>query len=204
MQQTVHMKCWGSVSIYYDETDASVKLGSNANIAPTVLFRRSLIVGTGTFIDDYCYFTCNMHVGNYVHIAPYVYACGGEGTIHIGDYSGLSAGCKFLCASDNYLFGGLQHPAIPKSLRDTDNVIKEDVVIGRGCLFGVNTVCTPGVIVPDGVATGPNVVLTKHTRLKPWHYYPSSVEDSAVPRFCDRAPEYVKLSPEDVRKINNE
>lgn len=182
MQMTPHMKSWGDVLPYYDESKDSVIVGDNANIAPTVLFRRHLTVGAGSLIDDYCYFTCNVTIGKHVHVAPYVYACGGDGSIRIGDYSGISAGCKLLCCTDNYITGGLQHPAIPPEMKDTRSTITEDVVIGKAVLLGMGTIVLPGCLIPNGVSTGVNVVVTKAFSkiMKPWTYYDAS--GRSVPR----------------------
>lgn len=194
MQMTSHMKSWGDVLPYYDAAQDSVVVGANANIATTVLFRRNLIVGEGSLIDDHCYFTCNMTIGKHVHIAPYVYACGGDGSIRIGDYAGVSTGCKLLCCTDNYITGGLQHPAIPEDMRDAKSPIKEDVVLGKAVLLGMGTIVLPGCLIPNGVSTGVNVVVTKAFAkiMKPWTYYDAS--GRSVPR---------RVSPAIKESINN-
>lgn len=172
-----HMKSWADYIVYGDD---DVSIGDESNVAHTVLYKRSLHIGRHTFIDDHAYMTCHVKLGSFIHIAPFVYMIGGEGLVHIGDYSGLSCGCKIMCCTDDYVRGGLQHPAIPSDIRDSSHVQSADIVIGKGVLLGTGTCVLPGVLIPNGVSTGINTVITKSMKLKPWHYYDASGRE--IPR----------------------
>jgi galactoside O-acetyltransferase len=52
-------------------------------------------------------------IGDYVHIAPYVCVIGGEkAKLVMGDYSGIAAGSKIICGSDDFT-KGMMNPQVP-------------------------------------------------------------------------------------------
>jgi galactoside O-acetyltransferase len=91
------------------------KIGNNVEIGSNVYFRYPELVeiGDNVIIDEFCYFTTALNIGNYVHIGPHCTSIGGRNSkLIMSDFSGLSAGCRIICGSDDYK-NGLTNPNIP-------------------------------------------------------------------------------------------
>jgi len=65
----------------------------------------------------------------------------------MGDFSGLSAGCRIVTGSDDFLGGGLTNPTVPV---EYTNVKKSFVCIERHAILGTNVVILPGVTIGEG------------------------------------------------------
>ena len=62
------------------------------------------VVGEGSIVDDYCYFSTRIVVGRYSHVAAGCHVGGGAArTFRLGDFSSLSAGVKVWCTSDDFV-----------------------------------------------------------------------------------------------------
>jgi galactoside O-acetyltransferase len=123
-------------------------------------------IGNHVAIDFGVYSSVSMKINDYVHIAPYVCIIGGKNSMLImGKFSGISAGCKILCGSDDFT-QGLMNPQVPIELRcpKITTVTFEDY----SCI-GVNCVVMPGVTLKEGSVVGSNSVVTKDT--EPWTIY---------------------------------
>jgi len=139
------------------------------HIGANVYFRYPELVeiGNNVIIDEFCYFTTSLSIGNYVHIAPHCTCIGGKNTkLIMADFSGLSAGCRIICGSDDYLTG-LTNPNIPAKFRGTTKI--GDIYIGKHAVLGTNTVVHPLVRINDGAATGSLTLVLKD--LEPWSIY---------------------------------
>lgn len=83
----------------------------------------------------------------------------------MGDFCGLSAGTRIICASDDFM-NSISSPLIP----DKFKVIKNKPVIMEGFnVVGTNGIVFPGVRMAIGSCLGAGAVLTKDT--KPWMIY---------------------------------
>jgi acetyltransferase-like isoleucine patch superfamily enzyme len=145
------------------------KVGKNVQIGKNVYFRYPDLVeiGDNVIIDDFSYFTTGLSIGNYVHIGPHCTCIGGrESKLIMKDFSGLSAACRIICGSDDYVYG-LTNPNIPIQFRG--KVKSGDIVIGRHAVLGTNTIVHPLVQILDGVATGSFTLVTRD--LAPWSVY---------------------------------
>ena len=61
-------------------------------------------IGNHVAIDMGVYLSTSSNIGDYVHIAPYSCIIGGvDSKLIMEEFSGISAGCKILCGSDDYL-----------------------------------------------------------------------------------------------------
>lgn len=121
-------------------------------------------------IDKGFYCTTQIAVGDYVHIAPYTIVIGGnESSLIMKDFSGISAGCRIVCAGDDFSSGYLMNPQVPIRYR---KVINSPVVFERFSCVGVNSVVLPGVTLAEGSVVGANSTLTKST--EPWTIYVGS------------------------------
>lgn len=148
------------------------KIGKNVTIGKNVYFRypEEVELGDDVIIDDFCYFTTALTIGNYVHIGPHCTVIGGRKTrLQMEDFSGLSAACRIVCGSDDYI-NGLTNPNIPVEFRGATKV--GTTYMGRHAVLGTNTVVHPLVHIAEGAATGSLTLVTKD--LEPWKIYVGS------------------------------
>jgi galactoside O-acetyltransferase len=141
--------------------------GKDVRIASSVAIRYPELVRIGNHvaIDDFCCITTSLEVGDYVHIAPLCSIIGGkEAECILQDFAGLSAGCRIICSSDDYLGSGLTNPMVPAPFRAQVHCGK--VVIERHAVLGTNCVVHPGVTIGEGTAVGSCSLVTKS--LDPW------------------------------------
>lgn len=144
-------------------------LGKNVHIGSNVYFRypELIEIGDNVIIDDFCYFTTALSLGNFVHIGPHCTCIGGRSSkLVMKDFSGLSAGCRVICGSDDYITG-LTNPNIPVQFRGESKI--GEIVIGKHAVLGTNTVIHPLVNIGEGAATGSLTLVTKD--LDEWSIY---------------------------------
>lgn len=112
----------------------------------------NLSVGAHSQIDDFAFINAGTActIGRFVHIASFVSVIGG-GEFSIGDFSGLSTGCRVITGTDDYLGPYLTNPTVPADLK---NYVTSHVRIGEHVIVGTNAVIFPGVTIGDGVAVG--------------------------------------------------
>jgi acetyltransferase-like isoleucine patch superfamily enzyme len=139
-----------------------------AIISPNIRVRGDLQVGDYTIIDDHCYFASRVVLGKYVHISHGVTILGASYTCKIGDFTAVGPGVRIVCASDDYK-AGIAGPRIPREFKGHPQ--GGDVIIGRHCVIGCNTVILPGVVMPDGVAIGALSLLRAKDKLEPYGLY---------------------------------
>ena len=132
-----------------------------------IINRENLTIGFNSQIDDFVFFNCgeNSVLGSFVHIASFCSITGG-GKLYMDDFSGLSAGCRIITGSDDFLGGGLTNPTVPK---EYTNVKKSTVRIGKHAILGVNVTVLPGVTIGEGAAVGAGALVRKD--LDPWTVY---------------------------------
>jgi acetyltransferase-like isoleucine patch superfamily enzyme len=145
-------------------------IGQDVFISGQVEIRRPHLVSIGSHvaIDTGFYCTVGAEIGDYVHIGPYVTVIGGAtGRLRMDHFSGIAAGCRIVCASDEYLGEGLVGPTVPAAQRD--RVIVAPVTFERFAVTGTNAVILPGVTLAEGTAVCACSLVTKST--KPWTVY---------------------------------
>jgi len=126
----------------------------------------SIEVGNHVAIDMGVYLSTSATIGDYVHIAPYTCIIGGPDSMLIMDhFSGISAGSKILCGSDDFT-KGMMNPQVPIEYRSPK--ISKVHFKSFSCI-GVNCVVMPGITLAEGSVVGSNSVLTKDT--EPWTIY---------------------------------
>ncbi len=126
-------------------------------------------VGNHVAIDMGVYISTSASIGDYVHIAPYVCIIGGPDSVLIMEhFSGISAGSKILCGSDDFT-QGMMNPQVPAQYRSPKT---STVTFKAFSCVGVNSVVMPGVTLAEGSVVGSNSVLTKDT--EPWTIYVGS------------------------------
>lgn len=127
-------------------------------------------IGSHVAIDSGFKSTVRMTIGNYIHIAPDVTIIGGkEGFLRLDDFSGIAAGAKIVCGSEDYVEGGLIGPLVPVEYR---KLIIEPVIFEKFVVVGVNCCVMPGITLGIGSVVGAGSVVTKNT--EPWTVYVGS------------------------------
>lgn len=149
----------------------------------TIKYPHLVSIGNHVAIDDFCYISTALEVGDYVHIAPLCSIIGGQASLCVvGDFVGLSAGCRIICASDDYLGSGLTNPTIPELYHAT--IHRSDVILEKHALLGTNCVVHPGVVIGEGSAVGSCSLITKS--LDSWCVYAGIPAKLRRPRDRDR------------------
>ena len=132
-----------------------------------IINRKNLSVGDYSQIDDFVFFNAGLesNIGRFVHIASFTSIVGG-GKFYMEDFSGLSAGCRIITGSDDFMGGGLTNPTVPE---EYTNVNISSVRISKHAIIGTNVTILPGVVIGEGVAVGAGCVVRKS--LEPWTIY---------------------------------
>jgi dTDP-4-amino-4,6-dideoxy-D-glucose acyltransferase len=143
-------------------------VGKDVYIGTTVKIRRPELVTIGNHvaIDAYTCITTNAIIGDYVHIAQMVTIIGGStASIRIGNFCNISAGCRLVCASDDFenSIGG---PLIPHEMNSLDN---RGITLEGFNIIGSDTIVLPGVTMAIGSTIGSGSIITKDT--EPWTMY---------------------------------
>ncbi|CAK2198190.1 acyltransferase [Vibrio crassostreae] len=140
--------------------------GTIYNLAK-IVGKDNFILGEKSQIDDFCFINSGVktEIGRNVHIASFTTIVGG-GECVIGDFAGLSAGCRVITASDDFSGPYLTNPTVHS---DFTSVKSGKVEIGRHAIIGTNSVIFPGVTIGEGCAVGAGAVIRKN--LKPWTVY---------------------------------
>lgn len=144
--------------------------GQDVFISANVEIRRPQLVSVGSHvaIDSGFYCTTAAEVGDYIHIGPYVSVIGGaRGLLRMGHFSGISAGARIICASDEFRGEGLVGTVIPDRYRD--KVTIAPVILEEFAHVATNAVIMPGVTLGQGSVVGAGAVVTQST--KPWTIY---------------------------------
>jgi len=138
------------------------KIGENVEIGENVFFRYPHLVeiGDNVIIDEFCYFTTGVVLGSYIHIAAHCSVIGGSKAMFTMDnFTGMAAGCKIVCSSDNYLGDGMTNPTIPKEFHASVNYsfvhMKKHSLLGTGCIVH------PGITINEGAVGGSASLITK-------------------------------------------
>lgn len=146
------------------------KCGKDVRIQGDVVIRYPELVEIGNHvaIDGPCYISTALIIGDYVHIGPFCSIIGGKKSSCVLDhFSGLSAGCRVICGSDDYLGSGLTNPTIP--LRFHADIKYSTVTISKHAVIGTNTVIHPSITIGNGAAVGSCSLVTRD--LDPWGVY---------------------------------
>lgn len=111
--------------------------------------------GNHIIISPFVYISTQIELGNYIHISSFTSIIGGnESKVKIGDFVGISCGCRIICGSDNY--------ENSLGLFDTEHINKEVIFEGFN-LIGTNSIIMPGVTMAIGSACCAGSVITKNT-----------------------------------------
>lgn len=133
----------------------------------------SFVVGEGSIVDDYCYFSTKVEIGRYSHVAAGCHIAGGAARqFKLGDFSSLSAGVKVWCTSDDYVNDVVM--IMPPGLdaeEIKEHLISGDVTFGRCTAVGSNAVIMPNNTIPEGTTIGALSFVPAGFAFEPWSVY---------------------------------
>jgi acetyltransferase-like isoleucine patch superfamily enzyme len=140
-------------------------------ISKNTRIRYDYSVGNYSIIDDFCYISVKLKIGDFFHIAPHVTIAGGKNCNFIGgSFGGLSSGVKIFCASDDFI-NDLAN-ILPNFCSDIkNNVIKGDVVLEDAVTIGSNSVIMPNNHIPIGTCIGAMSFVPTNFKFEPWTVY---------------------------------
>lgn len=116
----------------------------------TLVNPKNIYLGDSCQIDDFVHIIASkpVKIGKRVHIATHTTITGG-GEFEIGDYSALSAGCRIITGSDDFLGFAMVGPCIPIDFR---KVNRSFVAIKKHVILGTNSIVLPGITLQEGIA----------------------------------------------------
>jgi acetyltransferase-like isoleucine patch superfamily enzyme len=143
--------------------------GEDVFVSAHVEIRRPRLVCLGAHIaiDSGFYCTTGAKLADYIHIGPYVTVIGGASALlEMRGFNTIGAGCRLLCASDEFLGAGLAGIAPPEY---RDRVRVAPIIFAVFASVGSNVVIHPGVTLGQGSVVGSCSLVTKNT--EPWTIY---------------------------------
>jgi acetyltransferase-like isoleucine patch superfamily enzyme len=156
-------------------------------ISPNVRIRcpEQFVVGVGSIVDDFCYFSTQIEIGRGCHVASGCSIAGGrERRFTLGDFSSLSSGVKVWCASNDFVRDLVC--IVPEGIELGDEPITGDVTFGRYTGAGANSVIMPDNQIPEGTVIGALSFVPPRFRFDPWTVYAGAPLRRIGPRNRDR------------------
>ncbi|MBI5396614.1 MAG: acyltransferase [Verrucomicrobia bacterium] len=167
-----------------------MKTGTDVRISPhAVIVHPDLVeIGDHVAIDPFTVITTAAAIGSYIHIAPHCSIIGGRNAkLVMKDFSGLSAGCRIICSSDDFKGGGIICPFVPMKYRA---VTFSTVTLERFAQLGTNVILMPGITVGEGAVAGAGALITKD--MEPWGIYIGSPARKVGERRKDKILAYAE------------
>jgi galactoside O-acetyltransferase len=162
-------------------------IGENVLISKKASFYGpdEISIGNNVRIDDFCILSGKVHLGDYIHISAQCLLYGARGII-MGDFSGLSPGCKVFSATDDFSGEHLIGPMVPEQFTLVEG---GPVVIGKYVQVGAGSIILPKLDIGEGVAVGSMSLV--NTSLEPWGIY------AGIPanRIKERSKKIIELAP---------
>jgi galactoside O-acetyltransferase len=126
---------------------------------------RAVSIGDYVLLSNYVTIEGGMGVtlGKRIHVASYS-LIQGSGTVEIGDYAVISAGCRIYSGTSTYEGGRrMTSPMLPY---EQNYVRKGKITIGKDAFLGVGTIVMPGVTIGEGAIVGAGALVLKD--IPPW------------------------------------
>lgn len=137
-------------------------VGTNVKISrkASIYGAEKMSLGNHVRIDDFCYLSGNIIIGNYVHIVTASLLYGGTGGITFGDFSTTSPRVTIIADSDDYSGECMTGPLVPPQYTRHE---PQYVHIGKHVIIGSGSTILPNVILADGTAIGAMSLVNKST-----------------------------------------
>ncbi len=155
-----------SENIFFNRADLK-SCGDNVIIGKTVRIRNpeKVSIGDNVIIDDFCYLSGEINIGDYCHIASNVTLSASSSKIDLSEFVGLSSGVRVYAASSDYFNCSLDMPTVPRQY--SFGGVFSTVVIERFCLLAANSVVLPGCNIAEGVSCVAGFVF-RPSEFRPW------------------------------------
>jgi acetyltransferase-like isoleucine patch superfamily enzyme len=129
------------------------------------------LVAANSVVDDFCYFSTRVRVGECSHIASGCSIAGGIAhQFELGDFSSLSSGVKVWCASNDFVNDLVV--LLPPGVGDIgDHPIRGDVIFESYTAAGTNAVIMPDNRIPEGTVLGALSYVPPRFSFEPWSVY---------------------------------
>jgi len=106
-------------------------------------------IGYRVAIDKGFYCTTHIHLGDYVHISPYVTCIGGKGGEFSAEgFNNIMAGARIVCVSDRFDDSGLFGALIPDEFKGRQ--MGSTVRMEKFSNIGTNAIMLPGSTLREG------------------------------------------------------
>ena len=123
-------------------------------------------IGSNVRIDDFCFISGKIKIGNHVHISAYSSLCGGDAGIVLEDFVNISERVAVFAKTDDFSGATLTNPTIPEKYK---NVFEAKVILKKHSIVGVGSSIMPGVTLGEGSVVGAKSFVKKST--EPWSIY---------------------------------
>ncbi|MDH3688015.1 MAG: hypothetical protein OEU36_00840 [Gammaproteobacteria bacterium] len=138
-------------------------------------------VGEYSIVDDFSYFSTQIEIGRFCHVAANCTISGGPDLLFkLGDYSGVSTGTRIFCATDDFIQDIVN--ILPAEFGSVKTPIQGDVIMERLTGIGANTVVMPGTYIPEGAVIGAQCFVPLNFEVKPWSVYAGNPLKLIMPR----------------------
>jgi len=126
-------------------------------------------IGEGSIVDDFCYFSTKVKIGNGTHIAAGVNVSGGKDrNFIVGDYCGIGSGTSIICSTNDFVKSLIT--IFPPEHKD-EHIISGDVIFENFTGIGLNSVVMPDNRIPEGTAIGALSFVPSKFKFKKWAIY---------------------------------
>lgn len=144
------------------------KVGENVLVSrkASIYGAKNMSIGSRVRIDDFCFLSGKITIGNNVHITAGAMLYGGPAGIIFEDFSGIATQGIIFADSDDYSGNSLTNPTTPAKYKSP---IQQPVHVKRHVLIGSGTTILPGVTLGEGGAIGAMSLVKNDT--KPWMIY---------------------------------
>ena len=143
----------------FKKTGENVLVSRNACIHGA----ENIELGSNVRIDDFCFLSGKIKIGDYVHLAAGVYLYGSLAGIEFEDFTTAAPRTVIHAETDDYSGEYLTNPMPPQ---EYTNNIRKKVLIKKHSIIGSSCVILPGVTLETGTAIGALSLVLKST--SPW------------------------------------
>jgi len=127
-------------------------------------------VGEGSVVDDFSYFSTQVKIGRFSHVAPSCTVAGGRDRVFtFGDFGSLASGTRVYCTSNDYVRDLIT--IFPRGIDPHTDGISGDVTIGDYSGVGANAVVMPDNHIPEGAVIGALSYVPPQFEFEPWSVY---------------------------------
>lgn len=158
-----------------------------AIVSPNIRVRypEAFVVGEGSIVDDFCYFSTQVVIGRHSHVASNCTIAGGrDRKFTLGDFSSVSAGVRIWCTSDDFVRDIVT--IVPyDSPPIKEHPIAGDVTFDHLTGVGANSVVMPANHVPEGAVIGALSFVPAGFAFSPWMVYAGTPIRPIRPRDRD-------------------